>query len=222
MEVPDPHPEAEVLLGQRPHRTNIDRIASVLVVDRFARPMIDLVVIATAENRQLAGAGNFIEEPRTACAQDAALLVQHHIRADIDRLALLILLAELKARRLSVVIHVVVLQLALAGLIAHRTIDRMIDEQKFQYRFLCSLAAIAGGVHHHSLRSTRVARDLQLGRFFHVDQAHSAVARNRQPRMVAIVRNFNSRVICRLDQVQSVCDLDFLAVDGELRHLIFS
>src|SRR5262249_54195323 len=125
VQVPDPHPEAEILLGQRTHRADVDGIAGVLVVDGLAGPVIDLVVIAATKDRQLGGVRDFIEEAGTAGAQDAALLVEHHVRADIDRLALLVLLAELKARGLPIVVHVVILQLALARLVADRTIDRV-------------------------------------------------------------------------------------------------
>ena len=58
MQIPDTHAEAEIFLGKRADRTDINHVAGVLVVDGLARPVIDLVVIAAPENRQLAGMRN--------------------------------------------------------------------------------------------------------------------------------------------------------------------
>ena len=140
------------------------------------------VVIAALENRQLRSLRHFVEEARASRAQDASLLIEHHARADVDRLALVIFLGQRKARRLLIVIHVVVLQLALAGLIANRTIDRMVDQQEFEHRLLRGLGLGAFGVNDHPFGDARVACDLQLRCFFDFDQAHPAVAGDRSSR----------------------------------------
>src|SRR5579871_5689517 len=54
MQVPDAHPEAKILLGERADRANMDHVAGVLIIHRLARIDVDLVVIAAIENRQLA------------------------------------------------------------------------------------------------------------------------------------------------------------------------
>src|SRR5208283_2335568 len=53
-------------------------------------------------------------------------------------------------------------------------------------------------------------------------QAHAAVAGNRQAGMVAIMRNLDAGELGRLDEIQAGGSLDFLAVNGEFRHLISS
>ena len=221
MQVPHPHPEAEIFFGQRADRTDVDDVAGVLVVDRMARVNVDFVVIAALEDRQLAGMRDLVEKARASRAEHAALLIEHHVGANRNRLALADLFFQREARRLLIVLHVVVLQLALAGLIAHRAIDRMIDEQEFQHRFLRGLGLRTLGVHHHALGDFGVARDLQLGRLLDLDQAHPAVADDGQPRMIAVVRDLDADLLGGLDQIEPVGYFDFLAVDGELRHLPF-
>ncbi len=54
MQVPDAHAEAEVVLGKRADRADVDDIAGILVVDFLARIDIDAVVITALEDRQLA------------------------------------------------------------------------------------------------------------------------------------------------------------------------
>src|SRR5208282_1570866 len=100
MQVPDPHAEAEFLFSERADRANVHDVAGILVVDRLAGIDVDAVVIAALENRELRRLGNLVEEARTSRAQDATLLVEHHARSDIDRLALVIFLRQRKARRL--------------------------------------------------------------------------------------------------------------------------
>ena len=113
-------------------------------------------------------------------------------------------LAQRKARRLLIVLHVVILQLALARLIAHRAIDRMVDEQEFEHRFLRGLGLRALGVDHHALGDFGVARDLQLGRLLDLDQAHPAIADDGQRRMIAVVRDLDPDLLGGLDQIEPV------------------
>ena len=163
---------------------------------------------------------DFVQEARAARAQDASLLIQHHVRADIDRLALLDFLAQRKARLLAVVIHVVVLQFALARLIAHRTIDRMVDQQELQHRALRRLGLIAVGMNHHPFGDLGVAGDLQLGRLLDLDQAHPAIADDGERRMVTVMRDFHPEHVSRLDYINPLGSVEFFTVDGYLGHVV--
>jgi len=65
------------------------------------------------------------------------------------------------------------------------------------------------------------ARGLRLWRpAFDLDQAHAAIAGDRQPLMVAEARNFCARGLGRLHQRKIVGDVDELAVNLDIGHLL--
>ena len=95
LEVPDARAEAEVLGGERADRADVDDVAGVRVVEPLAGSEVDLAVVAALEDRRARSVfGDLVEEARAARAQDAALLVEHDERADVDRLVLLDLVLE--------------------------------------------------------------------------------------------------------------------------------
>ena len=67
-----------------------------------------------------------------------------------------------------------VLQFALAALVAHRAIERMIGQQEFERAFarLRDLRRI--GVHHHAFGHRQRAGRQQLRHLLHFHQAHAA------------------------------------------------
>src|SRR5262249_10895058 len=69
-------------------------------------------------------AGDLLGEPRTALAQHAALAVEQHLRGDRDRLGELTLLL-VEAGVGAAGRHRLVLQRALAALVAHRAVQRV-------------------------------------------------------------------------------------------------
>ena len=77
------------------------------------------------------GAGDLALEAQAARAEHAALGVEHD-RPEVDHLALLDLLLELDLGVVEAVLHVLVLQVALAGLVADRAVDRVVDEQELE------------------------------------------------------------------------------------------
>ena len=84
-EVPDPGLEAEVPLGEGSHRADVDDVARVGIVEPLARIEPQLGPVAAVENAELAGLGDLVGEAHAAGAEDAALLVQHHVRAERPR-----------------------------------------------------------------------------------------------------------------------------------------
>src|SRR5437764_2263209 len=132
MQEPDARFEAKVVIGQRPDRANLGDVAGVRVVERRIADGADAYVIAAPKELQLARLGDVLEEADAARALDAALLIEHH-RAEVNGLRL----ADFERRRdlagVQAVDHVVVLQAALAGLVADRAIYGMVDEQKLQH-----------------------------------------------------------------------------------------
>src|SRR5688500_1226693 len=89
--------------------------------------------IAAPELAEPPIAGDLVHEADAARTVDAPLLVEHHRRSERHRLPLRYL-DLVEARPASIVLHVVVLQLALARLIADRAVDRMVDQQELHHR----------------------------------------------------------------------------------------
>src|SRR5207248_5584643 len=119
-----------------------------------------------------------------------------------------------------VVLHVVILELALAALIANGAVHRMVDEVE--------LHATALVVPHRR----RVGRDLQAlldpylaagheaaGSVAGLDQAHAALAGDGEARVVAEVRDGDANTTRRLDKAVARVGLHLHAVDEEL-HLL--
>ncbi len=52
MQVPDAHTEAKILLGQRAHRADVDRVERVSVVDLAPGVSVDHVMVAALEDRE--------------------------------------------------------------------------------------------------------------------------------------------------------------------------
>ena len=80
---------------------------------------------------ELVGLGDVVDEARAARAQDAALLVEHDVRARRDALVLVLLVLAHRALVLPD-LHVVVLKTALAALVADGAVERMVDEVELQ------------------------------------------------------------------------------------------
>ena len=89
-------------------------------------------------------------EAHAARAQDAALLVQQHVRAELPGLLALDLL-EREAALIQAVLHVVVLQRAFAGLVADGAIDRVVDEQELEHSLPSLADPIVLGLDGHAV-----------------------------------------------------------------------
>src|SRR6185369_6162669 len=87
-EVPDARLEPEILARERADGTDVDDVHRVRVVERLAGRELDARVVAALEDAELARLRDLVAEARAARAQDAALLVEHDVLPDLDRLAL--------------------------------------------------------------------------------------------------------------------------------------
>jgi hypothetical protein len=117
------------------------------------------------------------------------------------------------------VLEGVVLQAALAGLVADRAVERMVDEEELHHPALRlgDLRAL-GRDDHAVLRHLRRAPGLELRHAVDLDQTHAALADHRQSRVVAVVRHLDADLGGSLDQVGPGLDLDAATVDGDRRH----
>ena len=218
IEIPNPHFETKIPIGQRADRTNIDDVGRQRIVEHRVVEQRNGRVIAAIDHRQLVGLGDLLAETHAASAFDAALAVENHVGSE-DRALAIVDLAHFEATRLAIVLHVVILQPALARLIADRTVHRMIDQQKFQHRFAHRQHLGTLGQNRHALGHLRVAGDLQLGHFLDLDHAHAAIARDGKLRMIAIARNRDADIVGRLNDRLAFGGDDFRPVDGDFYRI---
>src|SRR5256885_7220808 len=217
VEIPDAQREAKVAVGQGAHRADVHHVAGVLVDELLTREEPDLRVVAAVEDPELARPGDLVAEPHAARAEDAALGVQHDVRAQRHGLRLVHLLVP-HARVVEAVSHVVDLQPALARLVAHRAIERVVDQVELHDGLARLFDAVGLGPHDHPLGRRRVAGDRGPRRLLDVHHAEAALPGDREGRVVAVVRDLDADLLRRLDEVRPHGDLDCLAVDRQPRH----
>ena len=162
---------------------------------------------------------DFLHEADAARAEDAAVAVEHERRTEVDvRLdALAIEHPPLEAHAALVRAEAVgeVLQRALAALVAHRAVERVVDEQELED----TRARVddVGGlrVHHHAFGNGCRAGRLQLRHLFDLDDADSAGAVDPEARVVTIVRNPDAGLDGRLEDGPALLSRDGLSVDRQ-------
>ena len=172
------------------------------------------------ERTDLLDAGDLLGEADAAGAMDAA----GHDGLD-QRPHLLVVhrpLVLLEARAVVAVGHRLVLQVAFAALVADRAVQRMVDQQEFHHALAGLDRLLRIGEHDHAVHDRLRARRHRLGRLLHLDQAHAAVAGDRQPLVEAEMRHFLADRLQRLKQGQAAVDLVFAAVNGNRRHRAYA
>jgi hypothetical protein len=115
--------------------------------------------------------------------------------------------------------HRLVLQVALAALVADRAIERVVDEQELHHPLARLLDHGRVGLDHRRLAFRAGAQVAHLHRAggggfrraaHHLDKAHPAIAGDGQPLVVAEARDLDPRLLAGLDQGHRPVDLDFL------------
>src|SRR6185437_7745159 len=146
---PNARLEAEVLGRERAHRADVvdhHRVVAVELTPGRDDDLFDVAALALIEHRIF---GDLRHEADAARADDAALGVVDDRRPEGDALRLV---DRLVAHALLVlaVLEPIILELALAGLIADRTIDRVLQEQELLHvapRFDDVVARVGAHVH---------------------------------------------------------------------------
>ena len=215
--LPRPLFEQLRLLEQRSDRADVGQVTGELTVDGALEVGRDLAVFAAVEHADLIDARDFFRKANAARALDAT----GHRGLD-DRAHVLVVdrpLVLLEARAAAAIGHRLVLQVAFAALVANRAVERVVDEQELHHPFSRLLdhrrvgtdrLAVGGGKSTARLRLGRARRDL--------DQAHAAIAGDRQALVIAEARDLLARKLARLQNGRALRDLDLDAVDGDLRH----
>ncbi len=226
VQLPRPRREGIRLRGQRADRAKVDHVALQLRGHRAFEIGRDLHVLAAPDRAELGHARDLGREAHAARAMDAAVhdrLDQHADVLVFDRALVLVI-----ARVVDAIGHRLVLQVALAALIADRAVERMVDQQEFHHAFARLLHHRRLGEDHlrravlvrHQVLHRHGAGGLRLGRpARHLDQAHAAVAGDREPLVEAEARNLRARRLARLQQRVLGRNVDLGAVDDELGHV---
>ncbi len=169
---------------------------------------------------QLVVLGHLLGEAHAAVAQDAALTVDRDQRREVQRL-LEVSLGLDEPRAAEAPAEGDVLERALAAPVAHRAVERVVDEQEFDDRVLRVPDPIGLGVDDHPVLDRRRARGLKLGDPLDLDQAHPAGAhRVAELGLVAEVGDLDVALLGRVHEHGALDRFDLAAVDGELDLLL--
>jgi hypothetical protein len=213
-ELPGPHGEAEVLGGERADRADVDGVDRVRVVELGARGGAELLVVAAVAHLELVLAGDLVTDPDAAGAKDAALGVEDDPGPQVDHLRLADL-GHVDPRVGVVVVEVELLQGALAGLVADRAVDRVVQQGELEHLLAGQGGPVVVDLHHHAVGGDGLTRRLQLGRLLDAHQALAAAGRDAQARVVAERADVVAEQLGRLEHVGALGDRELLAVDGQ-------
>ena len=215
VQIPRPRLEAIGFRRERPDRTEFGDVAREIVPVRPVGRRRDDVVRAAILDDELPFVGDHVVEANAPLADDATFFVEHDRRPQVDRLRLARLRID-DVRIAARVRHRVILEIALAALVANRTVERVIDEQQFENDRTSCLDALAARTHDHAFRSRRVASDLQLRHPFDLDQANAAETGRSEFGVIAVDRDFLLDALGGLDQPRALGHRDGHAVDREV------
>src|SRR3989442_3135078 len=217
IQVPDAALEAKFALGKSPNRADVDHIAAVGVLQFPSLKQRDFRMLATIYDSQLVAFAHFLAEADAAGAENTTLVVQYHMGADRKRFAPL----DLVLQELALVeaeFHIEVLKITLSGLVANRTIQRVVGEQELKNALARQLYLVRFSVYCHALRHLRIAGDLQLWHFFDFDKAHAAASRDAQAGVITVTRDVNPKRFSSLNDRLPLPYGYLLSVDRYCRH----
>src|SRR4029453_2231924 len=208
-EVPDAAAEPELLQRQRSDRADVRGAARPVVRQRAAVVRPDERAASAIEERQLGGARDLLAEADAARALDAPRHVGDDVRADhraVEGRELALLFVVL--RKLLAVAEGVVLEGALAGLVADRAVQRVVDQQELHRRRAGASDFLGRRLDRETVLQGHRASGLDLGHALDFDQAHAALADDREARVEAEVGDVDARALGGIDQVDVLGHLD--------------
>ena len=210
LQEPDAHLEAEVGARERADRADVDGVERVVVIQFAAREAGQRVVGTAVDEAQDGVFSDLAGEAYATRAEDAAFVIERDARPEAGLLRLRVLLVDV-ARITAAVFGGELLELALAGLVADRAVERVVEEEHLRHAFAAGLDAGRFETDVESGRDVgsagdgrlRLPADLRLAVFHHqfvrravahrraeLDQAHAAIAGDRELRVVAIMGDF--------------------------------
>ena len=221
LQVPDAGLVLERLRQQRADRAEVDDVVRVRVaLERAVAGRADQRMVAARLDAEPVRKRHLAGEAHAARTHDAALVVERDAlgqRVELGRPDLRVA----RGRRRAVVRVVVVLQHALAGLVADAAVHRVVERDQLHRLLAPRPHRLGVGVDAHARGDRHVAGDLHPAaalRVLDLDDADAAVARDRQRRMPAEVRDEDAVRARRLEHGLPVLRHDRPAVDEDLRH----
>src|SRR5581483_5216347 len=229
----------EIGRRERADWTDVNGVERVIVFQAFARMRGEHGVAAAINEAEHVVVRDLLAKPNATRAENAAFIVERHAWTELDVLRLLHFVFE-KSRTLVAVFDLEFLQATFAGLVADRTIERMIDEQKFHHAAAAFFDQRRSRAHAHPfghiLRATNlrtwhpidrrfaIAAELWFAirphlRHAHLDQTHSAIARRAELLVIAIARHVFARLLARFDHTRAFRKLMPDAVDLDVDGL---
>ena len=215
-EVEGARPEPVRRAGERAHGADLHGVAGEVGVERLVRRGADLLLGAALEQLDHRVARDLLGEPGAARAGHAALTVEEHLRADVDRL-LELALRPVEAALRPTDGHRLVLQGALAALVAHRAVQGVVQEQELHDPLLGEPGHLGGvlGVHLHALGQHLGAGGLRLGHALDLDEAGAAGRDRLEEGMVAEARDLDAELLGGADHEGALGHPHLDAVDDD-------
>lgn len=193
---------------------NVCEVAAEFGEEKLLDVSVDFGRSASTGRSKIVEASNFLTEADAASAVNASVHMSHHQGPDI-----LILYGPLELVVSAFLISVemrVVLQVALASLIADRAVERVIGEQKLHDSSSSVPGGLGIGVDFHGWGDLGAAGSHGFGGLFDFYEAHPAVAGDFETFMVAEARNLDVIFLGGLEDREVVIDLVRLVVDEYL------
>ena len=218
--------EAVCRAGQRADGADLDGVAGEVGLERLVLVDADLLQGATLDQGDERVARDLVGKTRAAGAEDTALAVEQYLRGDVDRFGVGAL-DVLEAARGPPVGHGLVLQGALAALVADRAVQRVVDQQELHLAVLGLVGHRRGVLRldRHALAGRGGARGHRLGhgpqrpvgaRGRDLDHALAAGAHRVQQRVVTEPRDLHADLLGGADQQGALGDADGNPVDGQV------
>src|SRR4051794_15672443 len=186
-------------------------------------------MIPAADDLKLRRPTDLAREPYASRAHDATIREQRDLLANV-RLIRWLLFRLLQPTISAPILEAVVLQKAFAGLVARRTIERMIEQQILHRCFLCRLHLLTVRNNHHPVGDRRLATGNQLRLHRNravglllpdLNETHPATGHDAQIGMPTIVRNLIAQTLSSLNAIQLLlsANLERLVVNVNSWHL---
>src|SRR5690606_27639570 len=212
VQVPRARLVQEVLRDQRADRADVHDVARpVRVGEALVEERVDDGAVAPLHDAQRILSGDLTHEAHAARAHDAAASLVEDVAAEVVPAEDALLLQEPPV--LGPFLRHVVLELALARLVADRAVQRVVDQVELEDALTRLARLRALGLDDLPVSDRRHACRLQLGHPLDLDQAHPAHGRCRETRVVAVVRDADTGALRGLDDARPLGDFDLPAVD---------
>ena len=217
--VPRARPEPVLPGRDGADRADVHQVARQQRVDALLLERRDFGAVAAVDDADLRVAVDLAHEALAARAHDAAVAVQHQRRAEVD-VGLDAIAVERAPREVHAALGVAelvreVLQRALAALVAHRAVERVIDEQELEHAGPAFDRLGIVGAHDHALGHRRRARRLQLRHLLDLHEADAARRVDAETGVVTVVGNLDSGLDGGLEHGGALGDGDLATIDGQ-------